>query len=127
VLEELTDRYGDPPEQVTNLIAVSRLRRMAQKAGLSEVVVMGDKLRIAPAELADSIQVRLQRMYPGARYLAAGAAVIVPLPPEPTDTQLIEWATQLLVSIFGAEVASQASDSPASASPGSPAQATSAE
>ncbi|HEY9498345.1 MAG TPA: transcription-repair coupling factor, partial [Terrimesophilobacter sp.] len=35
VLEELTDRYGPPPLQVQNLIAVSRLRRMAQKAGLS--------------------------------------------------------------------------------------------
>ncbi|MCU1577973.1 MAG: mfd [Rhodoglobus sp.] len=125
VLEELTDRYGDPPEQVTNLIAVSRLRRMAQKAGLSEVVVMGDRLRIAPAELADSIQVRLQRMYPGARYLAAGAAVIVPLPPEPTDTQLIEWTTALLVSIFGAGVV--AADAPAAASPGAPAQPAGAE
>ena len=104
VLEELTDRYGDPPEQVLNLIAVSRLRRMAQKAGLSEVVVMGDKLRIAPADLADSIQVRLQRMYPGARYLAQAAAVIVPLPPEPSDSQLIEWTNSLLVAIFGAAV-----------------------
>jgi hypothetical protein len=63
-------------------------------------------------------------MYPGARYLAAGAAVIVPLPPEPTDTQLIEWTTALLVSIFGAEVGAA---SPASASPGSPAQPASAE
>ena len=105
VMEELTDRYGEPPEQVTNLIAVSRLRRMAQKSGLSEVVVMGDKLRVAPANLADSIQVRLQRMYPGARYHAAAAAVLVPLPPELTDTQLIAWTTDLLVTIFGAEVA----------------------
>lgn len=101
VLEELTDRYGEPPEQVRHLVAVSRLRRAAQKAGLSEVVVMGDKLRVAPADLADSIQVRLQRMYPGARYLAAGAAVIVPLPTEPTDAQLIDWAGGLLTAIFG--------------------------
>ena len=104
VLEELTDRYGEPPEQVQNLITVSKLRRRAQKAGLSEVVVMGDKLRIAPADLADSIQVRLQRLYPGARYHAAAAAVLVPLPPEPTDAQLIAWTTDLLVAIFGAEV-----------------------
>jgi transcription-repair coupling factor (superfamily II helicase) len=104
VLDELTDRYGEPPEQVRNLIAVSRLRRTAQKAGLSEVVVMGDKLRIAPADLADSIQVRLQRMYPGARYLAAAAAVVVPMPAEPTDAHLIEWTGNLLVTIFGAEV-----------------------
>ena len=108
VLDELTDRYGEPPEQVLNLIAVSKLRRRAQKAGLSEVVVMGDKLRVAPADLADSIQVRLQRMYPGARYHAAAAAVLVPLPPEPTDAQLIAWTNDLLVAIFGADVAAVA-------------------
>ncbi|MEP6482481.1 MAG: transcription-repair coupling factor, partial [Rhodoglobus sp.] len=125
VLEELTDRYGDPPEQVLNLIAVSRLRRMAQKAGLGEVVVMGDKLRLAPANLADSIQVRLQRMYPGSRYHAAAAAVLAPLPPEPSDSQLIEWTTGLLVAIFGASpdaaaaaAASLGATSPDAASPG---------
>ena len=115
VLEELTDRYGEPPVEVTTLIAVSRLRRMAQKAGLSEVVVMGEKLRIAPADLADSVQVRLQRMFPGARYLAASAAVTVPLPTgggaDATDTELIEWTSQLLVAIFGAEVVSAVSPS----------------
>jgi len=108
VLEELTDRYGEPPEQVQNLITVSRLRRLAQKAGLSEVVVMGDKLRVAPADLADSIQVRLQRMYPGARYHAAAAAVLVPLPESPTDAQLVAWTNDLLVAIFGAEVVAAA-------------------
>ena len=110
VLEELTDRYGEPPEPVQNLVAVSRLRRMAQKAGLSEVVVMGDKLRIAPAALADSIQVRLQRMYPGARYLAQGAVVVVPLPAEPTDAALIAWTNDLLVAIFGARATPEGSD-----------------
>ncbi|MGL4340111.1 MAG: transcription-repair coupling factor [Rhodoglobus sp.] len=106
VLEELGDRYGEPPEPVVNLIAVSRLRRMAQKSGLSEVVVMGDKLRIAPANLADSIQVRLQRMYPGARYHAAASAVMVALPSDVSDGKLIEWTTDLMVAIFGAEVSS---------------------
>src|ERR1700749_3584399 len=38
VLDELTDRYGELPPAVSNLIAVSRLRRAAVKAGLSEVV-----------------------------------------------------------------------------------------
>ncbi|MCU1425206.1 MAG: mfd, partial [Microbacteriaceae bacterium] len=108
VLEELTDRYGEPPEQVTNLIAVSRLRRMAVKAGLSEVVAMGSNLRFAGVALADSIQVRLQRMYPGSKYFAAYASVAIPMPRlngEPYgDAALIEWTNQLLVSIFGAEV-----------------------
>ncbi len=108
VLEELTDRYGEPPVQVLNLIAVSRLRRMAQKAGLSEVVTAGGNLRVASAELADSIQVRLQRMFQGARYFAQTRSVSVPLPARGgvplADADLIEWTGQLLVAIFGAEL-----------------------
>ncbi len=104
VIEELTDRYGQPPAEVTNLIAVSRLRRRAQKANLSELVTMGSNLRIAPAELPDSIQVRLQRMYPGSKYFAQTHAVSVPMPvvdgkPLP-DAELIDWAAALLDAIF---------------------------
>ena len=42
MLDELADRYGDPPAPVLTLIAVSRLRRQAQSIGLSDVVVMGN-------------------------------------------------------------------------------------
>lgn len=109
VLEELTDRYGDPPVQVHNLIAVSRLRRMAQKAGLSEVVAMGSNLRVASADLADSIQVRLQRLYPGARYFAQTKSVTVPMPRTDgqslDDAALVKWAGDLLVTIFSADLA----------------------
>jgi transcription-repair coupling factor (superfamily II helicase) len=108
VLDELTDRYGEPPEQVQNLIAVSRLRRMSTKAGLSEVVAMGGNLRVSPAVLADSVQVRLQRMYQGSRYFTQTSTVSVPMPVvngEPlADADLIAWTNQLLVAIFGAEV-----------------------
>ncbi|GAA3873703.1 transcription-repair coupling factor [Leifsonia kafniensis] len=104
VLEELTDRYGEPPEPVQNLIAVSRLRRQAQQASLSEVVAMGSNLRVAPADLADSIQVRLQRMYPGSRYFTQNGSLTVPMPrvnDEPlADADLINWAGTLLTAIF---------------------------
>ncbi|MBH0110671.1 transcription-repair coupling factor [Salinibacterium sp. NG22] len=103
VLEELTDRYGEPPEEVKHLIAVSRLRRMSQRLGLSEVVVMGDKLRIAPADLLDSKQIRLQRMYPGSKYHSAASTAIIPLPTGASDGDLIDWAKELLVSVFGAQ------------------------
>ncbi len=102
VLEELTDRYGEPPDAVATLLAVSRLRRAAQRAGLSEVVAMGGKLRIAPADLADSLQVRLQRMYPGGRYFAAPRTVSVPMPEGMADTELIEWTAALLAMLFPA-------------------------
>ena len=120
VLEELTDRYGEPPAQVHNLIAVSRLRRMSQKAGLSEVVAMGGNLRVAPADLLDSLQVRLQRLHPGARYFARTKSVSVPLPRDADDAALIAWTSALLVAIFGAEVVSSAaSAASSSASPDS--------
>jgi len=105
VVEELTDRYGEPPEQVRNLVAISRLRRIAQKAGLSDVVAMGGNLRVAPAELPDSIQVRLQRLYPGARLFAQANAMSVPLfaglpNADHTDAELIDWVAGLLAAIF---------------------------
>jgi len=107
VVEELTDRYGEPPAQVQNLVAVSRLRRLAQKAGLSDVVAMGGNLRIAPAELPDSLQVRLQRLYPGARLFAQAKAISVPLfagasgtDAPHDDSDLIEWVAGLLAAIF---------------------------
>lgn len=104
VLEELTDRYGEPPAPVQTLIAVSTLRRQAQRASLSEVVAMGDKLRVAQATLPDSIQVRLQRMYPGSRYFAQQGVLSVPLPDLSDDANpdaaLIAWVSQLLTAIF---------------------------
>ncbi len=105
VLEELADRYGEAPAPVLRLIEVSRLRRLAQKAGLSEVVAMGGNLRVSGVGLTDSRQVRLQRMFPGSRYLAATATVSVPLPRlhgEPmADEELIAWTGRLLTTVYG--------------------------
>nr|WP_255447632.1 transcription-repair coupling factor [Schumannella sp. 10F1B-5-1] len=100
VVEELTDRYGELPPVVQTLVAVSRLRRTAQKAGLSDVVAMGGNLRVAPASLPDSLQVRLQRMYPGSRIFAAQQALSVPMPPEAVDAELVSWVGTLLGAIF---------------------------
>jgi transcription-repair coupling factor (superfamily II helicase) len=109
VREELSDRYGEPPAEVLNLLAVSRLRRTAQRAGLSEVVVLGQNLRIAPADLPDSRQVRLQRMYPRSRVLPQASALLVPLPEVdgrlPEDPELIAWVAELLQAIFATEPA----------------------
>ncbi|WP_426520145.1 transcription-repair coupling factor [Diaminobutyricibacter sp. McL0618] len=117
VLEELVDRYGEPPEQVQNLIAVSRLRRAAQRAGLGEVVAMGSNLRVAPAILPDSLQVRLQRMYPGAKYHAAPKVATVPLPrvngEALDDADLIAWVSSLLGAIFPVSEPAEAAEAPA--------------
>lgn len=104
VVDELTDRYGTPPPEVEGLVAVARLRRRAARSGLADVVAMGPNLRVAPANLPDSLRVRLQRLYPKSKLVASGEAVVVPLPTadgEPlSDTDLIAWTTQLLDAIF---------------------------
>lgn len=104
VLEELVDRYGTPPESVEHLVAVSRLRRQAQLAGLSEVIATGSKLRIAPANIPDSRRVRLERMYPGAKHFAQNDVILVPWPTPggepPSDGDLIEWVSRLVANIF---------------------------
>ena len=105
VAEELTDRYGDLPEAVQNLVAISRLRRVAVKAGLSDVVAVGGNLRVAPAELPDSKQLRLKRMYPGARLFAQAKALSIPLPENTTDQELIAWVGGVLGALFTKEEA----------------------
>nr|WP_218853145.1 transcription-repair coupling factor [Microbacterium immunditiarum] len=104
VLDELRDRYGEPPSEVEGLIAVARLRRRAARAGLSDVVAMGPNLRIAPANLPDSIRVRLQRLHPKAKIVAGGEALVVPLPTADGslvgDADLIAWVGQLLDQLF---------------------------
>lgn len=104
VVEELTDRYGDLPAEVEGLLAVARLRRRAGRAGLADVVAMGPNLRIAPAHLPDSMRVRLQRLYPKAKLLAGGDAVVVPLPTAGgerlSDGELVAWVGQLIDQLW---------------------------
>lgn len=80
VLEELTDRYGEPPAEVERLAQVSALRRRASRLGLAKVVAAGPALRIEPVTLPDSRRMRMNRMYPGARYTEANRTLQIPLP-----------------------------------------------
>lgn len=112
VVEELVDRYGEPPEPVEHLVAISRLRRKAQLAGLSDVIATGSKLRIAPAKLPDSRRVRLERMYPGAKVFAQNDVILVPFPTPggeaPGDGDLIAWVSNLIGVIFPVEQPAEA-------------------
>ncbi|GAA1503427.1 transcription-repair coupling factor [Agromyces terreus] len=104
VVDELADRYGALPDAVEHLVAVSRLRRQAQLAGLSDVIATGSKLRLAPANIPDSRRVRLERMYPGAKHFAQNDVILVPFPTPggeaPGDADLIEWVSRLIANIF---------------------------
>ena len=107
VREELLDRYGAPPAAVQALLAVAAFRLEARRRGVTEVIQAGTNIRFAPAELPESVQLRLARVYPGSQYRKAAGFLLAPRPMtrpiggQPvTDAALLEWATQLLSDVF---------------------------
>ncbi len=109
VREELVDRYGVPPAPVEALLAVASFRLLARRYGVHEVVSQGNLIRFAPADLPDSAQLRLARLYPGAQVRRAQGLILVPRPTtrpiggQPvTDAPLLAWAATVLADIFPA-------------------------
>src|SRR5437588_6563249 len=80
VRDELTDRFGELPEPVLNLLEVARLRTAARRAGLTDITAAGNHIRFAPVELPDSRQVRVQRLYPKTVLKPTVRTMLVPVP-----------------------------------------------
>ena len=107
VVAELVDRYGEPPAPVTNLVAVAHFRVAARAAGLTDVAVQGNFVKFAPANLPESREMRLMRMYPGASLKPALNSALIPKPKtariggrDLVDSEILEWARQVVESIF---------------------------
>ena len=100
LVDEILDRYGELPSPVSTLVEVTRLRRRAMASGLNEVMVMGSNVRIVGPPLPDSLQVRLQRIYPKAKYMAPARVVLIPLPEDYTDKALVIWVFGILDALF---------------------------
>ena len=105
VVEELTDRYGDPPPVVRSLVDVARFRIAARQAGVREVVLQGKFIRFTPATaLPDSRRARLARIYPGSVVKPEGHILITaPLGPDRTllkNSPLLDWASAVLTGVF---------------------------
>lgn len=105
--EELQDRYGDPPQEVTSLLLVARFRARARKAGVGEVTIAGKNVRFAPVDLPESRVVRLNRMYPKSIVKAPVSTILVPRPQTAvvggrpiTGIALLEWARQVIDSVI---------------------------
>ncbi len=116
IRDELTDRYGEPPEPVLNLLEVARLRTAARRAGLTDITAAGNHIRFAPVELPDSRQVRVQRLYPKTVLKPAVRTMLVPVPKIPRDgqpprgtaiggpplrdTELLAWCGEVIRSVL---------------------------
>jgi len=117
VHDELTDRYGEPPDPVLSLLAVARLRAQARRAGLTDISQQGNHIRFSPVDLPESRQVRVQRLYPKTVLKPAVATMLIPVPraapgarrgaaappgaPLLRDRELLAWCGRLIEAIFG--------------------------
>ena len=108
IVEELVDRFGELPEAAQTLIDVARLRVRAKQLGLSEVVLQGKFLKLAPVTLPESLQLRLTRMYPGSLIKSATQSILVARAAGPNwqasgdlvDTSILPWTMEVLNSIL---------------------------
>ena len=105
--EELVDRYGTPPLAVDRLLMVALFRVRARAAGLSEVTIQGKYVRFANIDLPDSMQVRLQRLYPKSLVKGPLRTMLVPRPlprqiggPPLRDEELLAWTLGVIDSVI---------------------------
>jgi transcription-repair coupling factor (superfamily II helicase) len=109
ILEELVDRYGDPPVAVASLLAVARFRAHARRYGLTDVTVQAKYVRLAPVDLKDSQVVRLNRLHPGSIVKAAVRTILVPRPSTAVvggqpirDEELLAWTRTVIDTVLEA-------------------------
>ncbi|WP_345713814.1 transcription-repair coupling factor, partial [Kineococcus glutinatus] len=112
---ELTDRYGEPPQPVLNLLEVARFRTAARRGGLREVSLMGKQVRFAPVDLPESRELRLKRLYPGTILKPQVGAALVPAPMtarvggQPLrDAQILAWVHEFVAAVLLEQPASVA-------------------
>ncbi len=119
LLEELRDRYGDPPAAVGSLLDVARFRARCRQAGLTDVTVQGTNVRFAPVDLPESARLRLQRLYPRSLVKEGARTILVPRPRtrpvggEPIrDAELLAWCREVVDSVLDRPAVAAASATP---------------
>ena len=89
---------------------------------VTEVVLQGKFLRLGPVNLAESVQLRLNRLYPKSLYKPAVNVVLVAIPAAQTwgpstvstqmgDTSLLAWVTEAINNLVVPKAPTKASTS----------------
>jgi transcription-repair coupling factor (superfamily II helicase) len=82
---ELTDRFGDPPEPLANLITLQQARIKLGEAGATAVTFRQGRLAVTPIEL-DSVRAKKFRAeIPGALYESGKSQLSVRVPDDPAQ------------------------------------------
>ncbi|MFT5222938.1 MAG: transcription-repair coupling factor (superfamily II helicase) [Glaciecola sp.] len=96
VRAELRDRFGPLPEPAQKLVSVAALKAALRRWGVEEVAFdRNSRLRVAPVHLADSGEVRLERLFPSAQYKREIGVLLLPTPATLPD-DLVGWVAKTL-------------------------------
>jgi transcription-repair coupling factor (superfamily II helicase) len=83
--EELTDRFGPPPEPLENLMTLQQARIKLGQAGARAVTFRQGRLAVTPIEL-DSVRAKkLRAAIPGALYESGKSQLSVRVPDDPAE------------------------------------------
>ncbi len=81
--EEISDRFGSPPEPVVNLIELQRARIELGAAGVRSIEFRAGRLRAFPLELDSEAAAAIRDRVPEAIYQWRERTIAVPVPDEP--------------------------------------------
>ena len=100
---ELTDRFGDIPEPLSNLITLQQARIKLGEAGARAVSFRGGRLAVTPIEL-DSVRARaLREALPGAIYESGRSQLSLRVPDDPGQRfPAVVKAADVLLSVVRA-------------------------
>jgi transcription-repair coupling factor (superfamily II helicase) len=84
LLEELSDRFGDPPEPLRNLIMLQQARIKLGQAGARAVTFRGDRFAVTPIELDSARAKRIRERIPEALYESGKSQFSLRVPEDPS-------------------------------------------
>jgi transcription-repair coupling factor (superfamily II helicase) len=106
--EELKDRFGEIPEEALRLLDVAKLRIKAKEMGIKDLALQGKYLKIAPFKISESVQLRIQRLYPGSIVKSVTNTLLIARPTVAAwsqeslkigDTSLLNWVNDTLAEL----------------------------
>lgn len=106
IRDELIDRFGPLPTEAERLMRVARLRNYVKSHGITDFAVQGKYVKVAPLAPSESLELKIQRLYPGSIVKSVTKVVMIARPQsaaweagdsadEIGDTSLLDWATEL--------------------------------
>ncbi|MBU3692382.1 MAG: transcription-repair coupling factor [Candidatus Nanopelagicaceae bacterium] len=109
IKDELVDRFGALPKESNALLQVAKLRTFVKAHGITDFAVQGRYVKVAPLQPSESLELMINRLYPGSIVKSVTKVVMIARPQsaawesavdEIGDTSLLDWAFELAQTLL---------------------------